>query len=54
MHWGFRVSHLDPKTPRRALLFMGGCQVIVVEGGILARNVLFGHLADVTPSPEIF
>ena len=29
----FRVSHLDPKAPRKALLSMDRCQPIV-EGGI--------------------
>ena len=28
---------------------MAGCQIVVLEGGIKAREVLFSHVAGVTP-----
>lgn len=40
---------LVPKAPKQALLFMDGCQIIVVERRIQSKNILFGHLADFTP-----
>lgn len=39
---------LDSVAPTEAPLSMDGCQIVVVEGGILVRDILFGHLGDVT------
>lgn len=41
---------LDPTAPTLALVFMGGCQ-IVVGGGTQMRDVLFNHNADITLPP---
>lgn len=42
------VSYLDPPATRKALLFMHRFPIVVVEGGMM-RDILFGHLSDVTP-----
>ena len=42
------VSYLDPPATRKALLFMDRFPIVVVEGGMM-RDILFGHLSDVTP-----
>ena len=41
------VSYVDPPATRKALLFMDRFTIVVVEGGMM-RDVLFGHVADIS------
>lgn len=41
-------SLLVSKAPMQALLFMDGCQIILVERWTGVRDILFGHLANFT------
>lgn len=43
-----KLKLLDPKAPEKTPLCMDGWHIIVEEG-ICAREILFGHLADVIP-----
>lgn len=47
---GFTVFYLGPMAPTKVLLSMDGFQIIVVEKGIRATDVLFSYLPDITPS----
>jgi len=40
---------VDTTAPTKALLSVDGCQIIVVEEGIRAREVLFGCLVNIIP-----
>lgn len=48
LHRKFTISYLNPAASTQALLFMDRCQIVIVEDGIQAREVLFSHLADIT------
>ena len=39
---------LDSAAPTEAPLSLDGCQIIVVEGDMLVRDILFGHLGNVS------
>ena len=39
---------LDSAAPTEALLSPDGCQIIVVEGDVLVRDILFGLLGNFT------
>ena len=48
LHWSFTASYLNPKTPTKVLLSVDGCQITVLDGGIWVKDILFGHLSEVT------
>lgn len=53
LHKGFTVFYLDSKAPTKTLLFRRGCQIIA-EAGRSVKDVLFGHLVDVSHFISLF
>ena len=47
-HQAFWCMVLYPVAPTNALLFVDGCQIIIVERWIQMRDLLFSHVAEVT------
>lgn len=49
LYQSFIVSYLDSKASKKAFLSIDECQIFIVEGMICTRDILFCHLADITP-----
>lgn len=49
-HFSILATQCGPTALTKALVPVDGCRIVFVEGTDTRRDILFGHLADVTSS----